>query len=218
LCREFDDPKEAASPCTIYHQPHNKRSILPSNALRARNLIPPLKRPTRKRRNRRLHPNLDCLPRTQETIGNKLCARTGRQVKCRSVLVRRLLADNVGILFLEEFVKAVFSGALERVADEGGTPAGKVSADSFCAEDFGEGFCVGFVERGVDLAAAFYLNVRVYLRGLSIGEKGYWYQIEGGDGCVGDAAGDDAAEGADGIVLWRIQLNLAERTGLLNYS
>jgi hypothetical protein len=72
--------------------------------------------------------------------------------------VRRLLAHDVCILFLEEFVEAVFPGALEGVADEGGGPAGEVSADSFCAEDFGEGFCVGFVERGVDLAAAFYLQ------------------------------------------------------------
>jgi hypothetical protein len=172
LCREFDDPKEVASPCTIYQPPSAPitndfrywgKGVLPSHTLSARNLIPPFKCPTRKRRNSSLHPNLDRLPRTQKHIGNKLCTRTRTQIKCRPVLVCSLFPDDIRVLFLEEFVEAVFPGALEGVADEGGGPAGEVSADSFCAEDFGEGFGVGFVERGIDLAAAFYLTVRVYL-------------------------------------------------------
>jgi hypothetical protein len=110
--------------------------LIPRHALGARNLIPALQRPTRKRRDGSLHPNLDRLPRTQEHVGNKLCTRTRAQIQCRAVLVRRLLAHDVCILFLEEFVEAVFPGALEGVADEGGGPAGEVSADSFCAEDF----------------------------------------------------------------------------------
>ena len=66
---------------------------------------------------------------------------------------------------LEDFIETIFAGALEGVADEGGGPAEKDAAQAFFGVDGAPGLDVGFVEIGVDLAAAFYLG-RETLAGL----------------------------------------------------
>lgn len=110
--------------------------LVPRNSLRRLNFIPPLKRPLCERRDGSLHSNLDRLPRTQQNIRKKFRAGRRRQVERCPVLMSRFLADDIGVFLLEEFIEAVFSGALEGVADEGGTPTGKIATETFCAVDF----------------------------------------------------------------------------------
>jgi len=140
-----------------------KEWVVPCHSLCRMNFIPPLKRPLCKRRDGSLHSNLDRLPRTQQNISNKFRAGRRRQVQCRPVLMGRFLPDDIGVFLLEEFVEAVFSGALERVADEGGTPTCKIPTETLCSVDFCEGFGIGFVESGIDLTAAFHLNAKIPL-------------------------------------------------------
>jgi hypothetical protein len=59
---------------------------------------------------------------------------------------------------LEDLVEAVLAGALERVADKGGCPTEKDASEAFFAIDLAPGFRSGFVEFGIDLAAAFDLS------------------------------------------------------------
>lgn len=72
--------------------------------------------------------------------------------------------ERVAVGVLEDFVEAVFAGALEGVADEGGGPAEEDAAEAFGGVDAAPGAQVGGVDFRVDLAAAF-------------------YEVEGCDGC-----------------------------------
>lgn len=114
-----------------------------------------------------LHAHLDRLPRAEGDVGEEL-GRGGRAQVYDGF-------GGVGEYFLavvvfEDFVEAIFSCALEAIADECGTPAEEDAAEAFFSEDFGPALKVGFVHFGVDLAAAF-------------------YQIERGDGGVRGTAG-----------------------------
>ena len=48
---------------------------------------------------------------------------------------------------------------LEGVADEGWSPAGEVSSQSFGSVDFGESFDVAFVQLGINLTTTFHLQM-----------------------------------------------------------
>ncbi len=125
--------------------------------LRLHNLAPSLPHSIRKRRQRRLHPHLDGLKRTQCHICQKLRAGRCAQVDdCFVGVWEQFLAVEV----LEDFVEAVFAGALEGVADIGGGPAEKDAAEAFLGVDGAPGLEVGGVELCVDLAATFYLEVQ----------------------------------------------------------
>ena len=65
---------------------------------------------------------------------------------------------SVAVEVFEDLVETVFPGALEGVADEGGGPAEEDAAETFFGEDGTPSGYVGFVDIGVDLAAAFDLN------------------------------------------------------------
>jgi hypothetical protein len=120
----------------------------------------------RERRQRRLHPDLNRLERTQRNISQELRTCAGAQENRSLVHVReRLLAVQV----LEHFIKPVLSTALETVADECGGPAEEDAADAFVAVDHGPCLHVGLVELGVYLAPGF-------------------DEIQGCDGCVGWSA------------------------------
>jgi hypothetical protein len=66
---------------------------------------------------------------------------------------------------LEHLIKTVFTGSLKRIPDKGGRPTEKDAPYTFFCEDGAPGGEVGFVDAGIDLAAAF-------------------YEVEGCDGCV----------------------------------
>ena len=68
--------------------------------------------------------------------------------------------ESVAVEVFEDLVETVFAGTLEGVADEGGGPAEEDAAEAFFGEYGTPGGDVGFVDIGVDLAAAFYLNER----------------------------------------------------------
>lgn len=122
------------------------------NALLLRHLPPPLPQRVRKGRDRRLHAHLDGLERTEREIGQELGARARGEVDEGFVGVGE---EVVAVGVLEDFVEAVFAGALEGVADEGGGPAEEDAPDAFGAVDAAPGADVGGVDLRVDLAAAF---------------------------------------------------------------
>jgi hypothetical protein len=107
------------------------------------------------RRQCRLHAHLDSLQRAQRNIGKELGRGRGSEEHDRLVHVG---CELVAIDVLEDLVEAVLAGALERVADKGGCPTEKDASEAFFAIDLAPGFRSGFVEFGIDLAAAFDLS------------------------------------------------------------
>ena len=122
----------------------------------------------RKRRQRRLHAHLDGLHRTEGHISEEFGRGTGAKEDDGAVRIREEL---VSVEVFEVLVEAVFTCALEGVADEGGGPAEEDAAETFFGYDGAPGGEVGCVDFGVDLTATF-------------------YEIEGCDGCVGRACGE----------------------------
>lgn len=122
-----------------------------------------------------LHAHLDGLKGAERHVGEHL-GRGGRnQVQAGPVLDGRLGAGHVRVRLLEELVEAVLGGALSRVADQGGAPAGEDAAHALGAEDLAPGLDVAGVEFGVDLAAGLDQVERSY-RG--VGESllaGWWW-------------------------------------------
>ena len=108
----------------------------PSIPLLLNNLPHALPQTTRKRRQRRLHPNLNTLKRTQRDISQELCARARGQEHGRRVHAREQL---LAIRVLEDFVEAVLAAALEAVADECGRPAEEDAAETFGSVDCAPG-------------------------------------------------------------------------------
>lgn len=123
----------------------------------------------RKRRQCRLHAHLDGLHRTEGHISEEFGRGTGAKEDDGAVRIREEL---VSVEVFEVLVEAVFTGALEGVADKGWGPAEEDAAEAFFRYDGAPCGEVGGVDLGVDLTAAF-------------------YEIEGSDGCVGWACGEE---------------------------
>lgn len=133
----------------------------------------------RKRRQRRLHAHLDGLHRTEGHISEEFGRGTGTKEDNGAVRIREQL---VSVEVFEVFVEAVFTGALEGVADEGGGPAEEDAAKAFFGYDGAPSGEVGGVDFGVDLTAAF-------------------YKVERGNGCVSWACGEGLVLG---MVVWLV--------------
>ena len=123
-----------------------------SDTLLCRHLAPSLPQRASEGRNRRLHPYLDRLQRTQRDVRQELCRRRRREIDDGFVGVREHL---IAIGIFEDLVEPIFARTLERVADEGGGPAKENAADTLCFVNCAPGADVGRVDFGVDLAAAF---------------------------------------------------------------
>jgi hypothetical protein len=82
--------------------------------------------------------------------------------------VRVVLAREVGVRLLEEFIPAVLERALSRVPEEGRTPAGEDATETLRPIDDAPSLEVALVQLGVDLATGL-------------------YEIQGGNGGVGQA-------------------------------
>ena len=93
----------------------------------------------------------------EEHVGEELGGGGGAEVdNCFVGIGKEPLAVEV----FEDLIEPVFACALEGVADEGGRPAEEDTAQTFFGEDGTPGGDVGFIDVGVDLAAAFYLKER----------------------------------------------------------
>lgn len=176
--------------------------IQPGHSLLRRHLRPPFSQRTRVRRQRCLHPHLYRLEWAEGDVGEEFrgggCAEVDEGLAC---IGEELFA----VVVFEDFVEAIFAGALEGVADEGGGPAEEDAAETFFGEDAAPGREIGGVDVRVDLAAAFYLGreavfsdfgLVMYVRGW--GETGgRTNEIEGGNGCFG-------------VSLWSIDCTLVD--------
>ena len=121
------------------------------HTLLRRHFSPTLPQRPREGRQRRLHADFDGFERTEGNVGEELGRGGGAEVDEGFVRVGEEL---VAVEVLEDFVEAVFSCALEGVADEGGGPAEEDAAEAFGGVDGAPGGEVGAVDFGVDLAAA----------------------------------------------------------------
>jgi hypothetical protein len=99
---------------------------------------------------------------------------------------------------------------LEGVSDEGGSPTGEVSSQSFGSEDFGESLDVAFVQLWINLTTTFHLHTHQHCMDRET------YQIKRSDESVGDTTSYDSTKRAGKIVFRRIQLNLTKRTSSSN--
>lgn len=128
--------------------------IQPPHPLLLRHLPPAFPQRARVGGQRRLHADFDGFERAEGDVGEELGAGGGAEVDERFVGVGE---GSFAVEVLEDFVEAVFAGALEGVADEGWGPAEEDAAQAFFGVDATPGGEVGGVDCGVDLAAAFYL-------------------------------------------------------------
>ena len=101
-----------------------------------------------------MHPDLDCLHRTQGNIGEEFGGSGGSEIYNR---LRGAGSKLLTIQVLEDFVETVFASPLHGVADESGCPTKEYTAQTLFGIDHFPRLRVGFVEVGVDLTAAFYL-------------------------------------------------------------
>ena len=104
-----------------------------------------------------MHADFYCFEGAEEDVGDELSGGGGAEVDDCFVGVGE---ESLAVEVFEDFVETVFAGALEGVANEGGGPAEEDAAETFFGEDGTPGGDVGFVDAGVDLAAAFHLKGR----------------------------------------------------------
>ena len=104
-----------------------------------------------------MHAHFYCFERAEEDVSDEFSGGGGAEVDDCFVGIGE---EPVAVEVFEDLVETVFAGALEGVADEGGGPAEEDAAETFFGEDGTPGGDVGFIDIGVDLAAAFYLNER----------------------------------------------------------
>ena len=102
---------------------------------------------------------------------------------------------------------------MEGVSDEGGTPTGEVSSNSFCSEDFGESFHVALVQFRINLTTTFDLpkkkkSISTYKQK----EKWGTYQIERSDESMSKTTSNDSTDRASKIIFRGIQLDFTEWT------
>lgn len=127
--------------------------IQPPDPLLLRHLPPPFPQRAREGGDRRLHAHFDGLEGAEGQVGEEFGGCGRGEVDDCFVGVGE---EGVAVGVLEDFVEAVFAGALEGVADEGGGPAEEDAAEAFGFVDAAPGAHVGGVDFRVDLAAAFY--------------------------------------------------------------
>jgi len=126
------------------------------HAFFAHHLGPTLAQRVRKWWKACLHAHLDGFHGAQGYVGKEL----GRGAGCKvdDLLGQAGGRQLVAVDMFEYLVEAVFARALHRVAEESRGPAEEDAAEPFFGVDHLPGLCVGLVESGVDLAAAFYLD------------------------------------------------------------
>merc|ERR1719422_2284021 len=131
---------------------------------------------------RSLNSDLARLHWRQSNVSKELSRSRGSQVEGCSVQEGVLLSDHVRVDLLEDLVESKLAETLGRVANGSGSPAKEESS----SPTLGHGDLEAVTKRLVLLL--------VYL-------EPALDQVEGGDGGVGDAAGEDATEGTEGKVL-----------------
>lgn len=140
--------------------------IEPSIPLLRHDPAPPLAETVRVRRQRRLHPHLDGLERTQGHVGEELGARGRGEVDERLVGGGE---ECLAVEVLERFVEAVFAASLQAVADERGAGAEEDALEPLLGDDGAPGGEVGRVDLRVDLTPAFDLD-----EGSGVEPNGHW--------------------------------------------
>lgn len=126
---------------------------LPAISLFCYDLVPTLSHSMGEWRQRSLHPNLDCLKRTECNICKELCTRTSSQIYDRLV---RIWEHLFAISIFEDLVESIFSATLQTVPNECWGPAEEDTSDAFSTVDGTPGSDSGFIPRGIDLSSAFY--------------------------------------------------------------
>ena len=132
-----------------------KTLVQPSQTLLLRDRSPPIDQALAHRRNRSLLADLNSLKRAQCNICKELRTRRCTKVQERPILLRRLRAYKITILFLKELVSSVLQTSLRAVTEEGRTSSSIDSAETLSPCNFFPGLEVACVELGVDLAPAF---------------------------------------------------------------
>lgn len=128
-----------------------------------------------------LDPHFDRLHGREGDVGKELGRRRGGQIEGGSVEVRPLLAQESRIDVLEDLVEAELADALERVADGGGGPAEE--------QILGAALLQGHLEPVAEALVFVLVDLQPALD-----------QIQRGHHRVGDAARQEAAEAAVGII------------------
>ncbi|SPQ18623.1 ddd244d6-febd-4300-8f52-46a01bd2d091 [Thermothielavioides terrestris] len=164
--------------------------VQPADALGRRDLADAVHRALVLRRDGRLHAHLDRLERAQRDVRQELGRRRRRQVQPRLVLVRRLRARQVRVRLLEVFVPPVLERALRRVAEQRRAPAREDAPEALGPVDDRPALEIALVQARVDLPP-------------------HLDQVQRRDRRVREATGQHAAHRGDGVVLARVQLDLA---------
>lgn len=144
--------------CVRYLPPPQRIQSLiqSSNPLFRRHLCPSFPQGVRIRRQRRLHSDFHSFKRAQCEIGKEFSRGGSTEVdNCFVGIGEELFA----VVVFEDFVETVFTGALEGVANCCGRPTEEDATEALLGEDAAPGGEVGGVDTGVDLPAAFYLEV-----------------------------------------------------------
>ena len=127
-----------------------------TDSLLSDDLAPALPQVARERRVGGLHAHLDGLERAQRDVSEEL---GGRGCRKENDCLGRPGSQFLAVQVLEDLVEAVLAGALERVADECGRPPCEDAAQPFLRVNQLPCLRVGLVQLGVDLAAAFDLEL-----------------------------------------------------------
>ena len=123
---------------------------LPSISLLGYYLRPPFSQSTRKRRQSRLHPDLDSLEGTESNIGQKLGTGTSSQVDNGLVHIGK---HRIPVKMFKDLVEAILAPTLEAVTNKSRRPAEEDASKSFIAEDGRPCFEIGRVQLRIDLAS-----------------------------------------------------------------
>ena len=114
-------------------------------------------------------------------VSKELGAGRRGEVKRSSVEVSVLISDHVGVDLLEDFIESKLAETLGGVSDSSGGPAKDKSLGSSLSKGHFEAIANRLVLLLVDLQPAL-------------------DQVEGGDGCVGHATGENSTKGAESEV------------------
>ena len=136
--------------------PQGRDSLIQTTIpLFAHHLTPPFSQARSERRQRRLHSHLYGLEGTECEISKELRRRARAEIDDRFIHIRE---EPVAVNVFENFVEAIFTAALEGVADEGWRPSEEDAAKTFFRGDGAPGGDIGGVDLGIDLSTAFDLR------------------------------------------------------------